>query len=94
MDDGEIADPDWVRSLKEGFAHRSNPVAVCGLCFQQNLETEAQIRFEQFGGFNKGRNISAEILSADSPSVENPLYPLPAVGSGGNMAFHMKAITP
>ena len=93
IDDGEVADPNWVRSLKEGFAHVSKPVAVCGLMLPAELDTEAQIRFEQFGGFNKGRDLFAEILSADSPFVANPLYPLPAVGSGGNMAFQLSALT-
>jgi glycosyltransferase involved in cell wall biosynthesis len=92
IDDGEVADPEWVRCLKVGLAHPSNPLAVCGAMYPAELETEAQVRFEQFGGFNKGRSIFTEILSANSPSIVNPLYPLPAVGSGGNMAFQVDAL--
>ena len=51
------------------------------------LEFEAQVRFEQYGGFNKGRGMVPEVLKAGAPSVTSPLYPLPAFGPGGNMAF-------
>jgi glycosyltransferase involved in cell wall biosynthesis len=91
MDDGEVADVNWVQSLKQGFTHPSDPIAVCGVMLPAELETEAQIRFEQFGGFNKGRSLFPEVLRADSPRI-NPLYPLPAIGSGGNMAFRLHAL--
>jgi len=87
IDDDEVADPDWVRRLKEGFAHESRPAAVCGAMFPAELEFEAQVRFEQYGGFNKGRGVVPEVLKAGTPSVTSPLYPLPAWGPGGNMAF-------
>jgi glycosyltransferase involved in cell wall biosynthesis len=85
IDDGETAHPDWVARLKEGFAHTSQPVAVCGLMLPAELETHAQVLFEQYG-------IRAEVLKADSPEVLSPLYPLPAIGSGGNMAFRTDAL--
>ncbi len=56
------------------------------------LESEAQVRFEQYGGFNKGRGLSSEVLRAGSPTVMSPLYPLPAIGSGGNMAFRTSSL--
>jgi glycosyltransferase involved in cell wall biosynthesis len=90
IDDDELADPDWVRRIKEGFDHPARPAAVCGLMFPAELETEAQVRFEQYGGFNKGRDINSEVLTAGSPGVPHTLYPLPAIGSGGNMAFSVE----
>jgi hypothetical protein len=51
------------------------------------LKHESQVRFEQYGGFNKGRGLQPEILKAGTPSVISPLYPLPTFGPGGNMAF-------
>jgi glycosyltransferase involved in cell wall biosynthesis len=86
IDDDEVADENWIKSLKLGFSHPSKPAAVCGLMLPAELETEAQIRFEQYGGFNKGRGLAYEVISIPSTI---PLYPLPAVGSGGNMAFRM-----
>jgi GT2 family glycosyltransferase len=92
FDDDEMADVDWIARLKQGFGHESGPAAVCGLMLPAELETRAQILFEQYGGFNKGRGLSPEVLTRDSPSVVSPLYPLPAIGSGGNMAFRTASL--
>ena len=92
FDDDEMADPDWISRLKQGFRHASRPAAVCGLMLPAELETRAQILFEQYGGFNKGRGLSPEVLTRNSPSVISPLYPLPAIGSGGNMAFRTESL--
>jgi hypothetical protein len=92
LDDDEMADENWTRNIKEGFSHHSAPAAVCGVMLPAELETDAQVLFEQYGGFNKGRGLGPEILSVDSSSEIRPLYPLPAIGSGGNMAFRMEAL--
>jgi glycosyltransferase involved in cell wall biosynthesis len=92
IDDDEVADPDWVRRLKEGFAHEEEPAAVCGVMLPAELESEAQVRFEQYGGFNKGRGMAPEVLRAGTSSVVSPLYPLPAFGPGGNMAFRTESL--
>ncbi len=92
VDDDEIADPQWVARIKQGLGHPVRPAAVCGIMLPAELETEAQVRFEQYGGFNKGRGLDAEVMAADSSSVVSPLYPLPAVGSGGNMAFRTELL--
>jgi glycosyltransferase involved in cell wall biosynthesis len=92
IDDDEVADADWVRRLKEGFAHEAKPAAVCGVMLPAELEFEAQVRFEQYGGFNKGRGMEPEVLRMGTSSVFNPLYPLPAFGPGGNMAFRTESL--
>jgi glycosyltransferase involved in cell wall biosynthesis len=92
MDDDEVADPDWVRRLEEGFAHHEKPAAVCGVMLPAELEFEAQVRFEQYGGFNKGRGMVPDVLRAGAPSVISPLYPLPGFGAGGNMAFRTESL--
>lgn len=95
LDDDEIADRLWIQSIRQGFSHPSDPVAVCGVMLPAELATEAQVRFEQYGGFNKGRELAAAILATDSPTVRSPLYPLPSFGAGGNMAFrveHLRAL--
>ena len=92
IDDDEVADPDWVRRLKEGFAHQEEPTAVCGVMLPAELEFEAQVRFEQYGGFNKGRGMAPEVLRIGTSSVVSPLYPLPPFGSGGNMAFRTESL--
>lgn len=92
IDDDEVADPNWVRRLKEGFAHEAKPAAVCGVMLPAELEFEAQVRFEQYGGFNKGRGMEPQVLRMGTSSVFNPLYPLPAFGPGGNMAFRTQSL--
>jgi glycosyltransferase involved in cell wall biosynthesis len=92
IDDDEVPDADWVRRLKQGFAHDARPAAVCGVMLPAELEFEAQVRFEQYGGFFKGRGMAPEVLRKDTPSVISPLYPLPPFGTGGNMAFQTEAL--
>jgi glycosyltransferase involved in cell wall biosynthesis len=92
IDDDEVADPGWVHRLKEGFAHQAGPAAVCGVMLPAELEFEAQVRFEQYGGFTKGRGMLPEVLRKGSPSVTSPLYPLPSFGPGGNMAFRSEKL--
>lgn len=87
LDDDEIADPHWIHRIKQGFAHESSPVAVCGMMLPAELQYEAQVRFEQYGGFNKGRGFQPEVLKVGTSTVTSPLYPLPTFGPGGNMAF-------
>lgn len=92
IDDDETADPNWARAVMQGFAHASNPAAVCGVMLPAELEYEAQVRFEQYGGFSKGRGMAPEVLRAGTPSVTSPLYPLPGFGPGGNMAFRTESL--
>jgi len=92
IDDDEVADADWIRRLRQGFAHDCRPAAVSGLMLPAELESEAQVRFEQYGGFNKGRGTEPEVLRVGTPTVRNAMYPLPGFGAGGNMAFRMESI--
>jgi glycosyltransferase involved in cell wall biosynthesis len=92
LDDDEVADPDWVAWMKCGFALPHQPAAVAGVMLPAELETAAQVDFERYGGFNKGRGMAPELLVAGTPSVPEPLYPLPNFGAGGNMAFRTSAL--
>ncbi|BBX46114.1 hypothetical protein GCM10009641_80100 [Mycobacterium cookii] len=92
IDDDEVADPDWIAWLKRGFAHPDRPDAVAGLMLPAELETAAQVNFERYGGFNKGRGLEPVVLRAGLPSVVDPLYPLPSFGAGGNMAFRTQRL--
>ncbi|MBS1691331.1 MAG: glycosyltransferase family 2 protein [Actinobacteria bacterium] len=92
IDDDEVADPDWIAWLKRGFATPGAPDAVAGVMLPAELETPAQVNFERYGGFNKGRGMTPERLRAGTPSVPDPLYPLPGFGAGGNMAFRTAAL--
>jgi glycosyltransferase involved in cell wall biosynthesis len=92
LDDDEIADRSWTAQIRRGFGHGAAPVAVCGLMCPAELEYDAQVQFEQYGGFNKGRGVVPEVLRKGMPTVVDPLYPLPTFGAGGNMAFRTRAL--
>ena len=92
IDDDEVADRDWIAWIKRGFATPDRPDAVAGMILPAELETDAQVNFERYGGFNKGRGMDPVRLRAGTPSVTDPLYPLPNFGAGGNMAFRTEAL--
>lgn len=92
IDDDELADRDWVAWIKRGFAVPDRPAAVAGVMLPAELETAAQVDFERYGGFNKGRDMAPIRLRAGTPAVADPLYPLPGFGAGGNMAFRTDAL--
>jgi GT2 family glycosyltransferase len=92
IDDDEVADSEWVAWIKRAFASPCQPDAVGGVMLPAQLDTPAQVLFERYGGFNKGRGMQPEELRAGTPSVIHPLYPLPNFGAGGNMAFRTEAL--
>jgi GT2 family glycosyltransferase len=53
-DDDAVADPGWVTALARVFGEHPEVMAVTGLVVPYELETGAQILFEQYGGFGRG----------------------------------------
>ena len=84
-DDDEVADEFWLHELVCGFLELPDASVICGYMAPAELRTEAQIWFEQWGGHSKGRGLRQEIFRKEGG--QHPLYPLPAFGSGGNMAY-------
>ncbi len=83
IDDDTLASSGWLRGIAEGFA---NPrvMGVTGLVLPAEIETRAQLEFEQYGGMSKGFRpftISREGLS------DKTRFATFAWGLGGNMAF-------
>ena len=58
IDDDETADPHWLAELARGFAEHPEADAVTGVMAPGELETWAQVWFEQYGGHNKLRGFS------------------------------------
>ena len=87
IDDDVIVDRDWLACLQANFA--SDPTADCitGLILPQELETDAQVQFEQFAGLGKG--FTRRRFSLASPPSDAPLFPYTPghFGSGANSAF-------
>jgi glycosyltransferase involved in cell wall biosynthesis len=88
IDDDELASPRWLAELVRGFRIINNVACVTGAILPAEIETQAQDWFEQFGGFSKGRGFEKVIFNLSTHPVQNPLFPAPPFGAGGNMAFN------
>jgi GT2 family glycosyltransferase len=89
-DDDTAVHPDWLWRLLEGFD--SPPVmAVTGLVLPAELDTEAQVIFQQwFGGFNHGyrrMRFGRDFFEA----TRRDAAPVWKIGAGANMAVRREA---
>lgn len=93
-DDDAITDRLWLVEIVRTFNSEANIGAVTGLALPAELETPAQLFFEQFSGFNKGKGYQTTVYHKNDRAKYGPLYPyLPAkFGSGVNMAFRAEVI--
>ncbi len=66
--------------------------AVSGIILPGEIESSAQLWFEEGGGHHKGRGFEPQIFSPATRRRQSPLYPRPQFGVGGNMAFRRDAI--
>ena len=92
LDDDEMADAHWLAELARGFHRHPVAAAVSGAVVPAELESRAQVWFEQFGGHSKGRGFTAAVFSPATADRQSPLYPLPPFGVGANMAFRVAAL--
>ncbi|MCW3797365.1 glycosyltransferase [Sphingomonas sp. BN140010] len=85
LDDDVVVDRKWLGGLARAWRSRPDAGGFTGLALPYRLSTEAQVLFEQRGGF--GRGFSR--IEFRSESYANPLFPVGAgsVGAGCNMAF-------
>jgi len=92
LDDDVLVDPVWAAALVMGFASDPKVECVTGPIVAAELETEAQVLIEEYGGFDKG--FSRRVLDPAAPPPGAPLFPYTAgtLGSGANMAFRRDAI--
>lgn len=86
-DDDVIVDRYWLAEIARGFKAAENVGCVTGLVIPLELETPAQVLFEEFGGFTKG--FDPEVYDLNERRPANPLFPYTAgrFGTGANMAF-------
>jgi len=86
IDDDEIADEHWLSEIAEAFLDHPEADVISGAVVPAELDTLAQVWFEQFGGHSKGRGFTPAVFSADTAVTQSPLYPLPPFGAGANLA--------
>lgn len=84
-DDDVVVDAGWVKALATVFAENPEVMAVTGLVVPYELETEAQVLFEMYGGFGRGFEQKWYFKVTD----KTPWQWLGAgqFGTGANMAF-------
>jgi glycosyltransferase involved in cell wall biosynthesis len=87
IDDDEAADPHWLSEIARALADHPTADVVTGAVVPAELETDAQVWFEQFGGHSKGRGFTPDVFSPATAHQQSPLYPLPPFGAGANMTF-------
>lgn len=85
IDDDELPDRYWLAEIARGFAAGAQVGCVTGMILPAGVTTPAQAWFEELGGHSKGRGFDQEIFTKNGD--QSALYPLPAFGAGGNMAF-------
>ena len=85
-DDDVIVDPGWAAAIAAAFED-PQVMAVTGLVVPYELETEAQIVFERYGGF--GRGFWRRYWRMDREGGERSLSYIGAgqYGTGANMAY-------
>ncbi len=91
-DDDVVVDADWLEWLLSPFAE-PGVTAACGMVLPLELESEAQKRFEQYGGFSKG--MERRTYDLCSGRAARPLlYPYlgDLFGGGNSMAFRREEL--
>lgn len=84
-DDDVVVDPGWAKALAQVFAEHSEVMAVTGLVVPYELETEAQVLFELYGGF--GRGFEQKWYSRVDSTTPWQWLGAGQFGTGANMAF-------
>ncbi len=86
-DDDTVVDPYWLAYLIRNFFDTEEVACVTGLALPLELEYEAQVWFEQFGGFDNG--FKRLVFDMDINRDDHVLYPYTVAqyGAGVNMAF-------
>jgi O-antigen biosynthesis protein len=92
-DDDVVVDPYWLAELATAFELREDIACVTGLTLPLELDTPAQMWFEEFGGFSKG--FSPQVFNMRENRPPDPLFPyaIGRIGSGNNMAWRVDLLS-
>jgi GT2 family glycosyltransferase len=91
-DDDVLVDPGWAAALTRPMVEDDRVACVTGLVVAAEIETRAQLWFEESGGFYVAyRRVVHEI---DGSEPESPLFPYAAgsLGTGASMAFRKRVL--
>jgi GT2 family glycosyltransferase len=89
LDDDVCPDRHWLAELARGFTLGPRVAGVSGLVLPAVLDSSARGLCDQLGG----RGLTPQVFDPASYAPQHPLYPLPAFGTGGSIAFARAALT-
>lgn len=86
-DDDVVVDPFWIDALVNIFQDDPAVMSVTGMVVAHELETQAQVYFERYGGF--GRGFKRKWFGRDMSGSKKQIFHIGAgqFGTGANMAF-------
>ncbi len=92
-DDDVLVDRHWLTEIARTFAEFPEAAVVSGLLLPLELDTQAQLWFEEYGGFSRGFERRIFDLDSHWPRDE-ALYPWTAglFGTGNNFSFRTAAL--
>jgi O-antigen biosynthesis protein len=85
IDDDALADPGWASAVAAAFSSDGDVAAVTGLVVPQELETDAQLYFEEYGGFSCG--FQSRRFCWSGSAATSWRGEIMECGTGANMAF-------
>lgn len=85
-DDDVVVDPSWVKAIARAFIEDPSAMALTGLVVPYELETEAQVLFEIYGGFGRGFE-RKEYQVSKGKKVPWTMLGTGQFGTGANMAY-------
>ncbi|AFY59006.1 putative glycosyltransferase [Rivularia sp. PCC 7116] len=85
-DDDVVVDCGWVKALAKVFTENPEVMALTGLVVPYELETEAQVLFEMYGGFGRGFERKWYRVNKGE-KVPDYLLGTGQFGTGANMAY-------
>ncbi len=91
-DDDVIVDVGWAHALAEAFVVNPQAMAVTGLVVPYELETNAQLLFETYGGFGRGFERKTYRVNTHDPAARWH-GGAGAFGTGANMAYRHSVFT-
>jgi GT2 family glycosyltransferase len=91
-DDDVLLDGSWLSWLVAGFGMADSVACVTGLILPLELETPAQLLFEEFVGWSK--RLEPKVWDSDGNRFDHPLYPYTVgiFGSGASAAFRREVL--
>ncbi|NBD17300.1 MAG: glycosyltransferase [Cyanobacteria bacterium] len=84
-DDDVVVDSGWVSAIAQTFVENPEVMAVTGLVAPYELETEAQVLFQEYGGF--GRGFREKWYRKTTPKLPWQWLGAGQFGTGANMAY-------